>query len=100
MMPEFEDYEIGDEVIVHDVERTEDRENPEVFNAGWDCDMEKHIGESGTVEVIGDMHNRRPTYLVRFADCETWWWDPVYMERISERDEVSLSDEDFDAILN
>lgn len=101
MMPEFEDYEVGDEVIVHDVEDPAERDEIEVFVAGWDCEMDKHIGDSGIVQRIGDDRYGRPTYLIEFEDGEQWWWDPVYMQRFEEDESAKpVSDEDFEEILN
>lgn len=95
-MYELLDYEDGDDVIVHEPPY-EDRANTHVFNAGWDSDMDGLEGSHAVVIRHSEQHERRD-YLLRFDGGFTWWWDPIWMEPLENREQVS--DDDFDAVLN
>ena len=97
-MYELLDYEDGDDVIVHEPPY-EDRDDTHVFNAGWDSDMDGLEGSHAVVIQHAEQNERRD-YFLRFVDGSTWWWDPIWMEPLENRDSETVSDEDFDAVLS
>ena len=97
----MEEFEIGDLVKALAPDEDLDWHDSEVFNAGWDEDMESYIGELAKIVKLGSPERRgRPTYYLVFDDGAAWYWDPHWMERKTERKESEISIEDFDSILN
>ena len=94
-----EEFEVGERVIVH-VPDGDSRYDTDIFNAGWDEDMNDYEGVTAEIIRIGEIHHGRNTYCVRFPEEDTWWWDPCFMDHLDDRTQVSVSDEDFDAVLN
>lgn len=93
----YDDFEVGDEVIVHEP-LPFDKDDRMMFNAGWDPDMNGKEGSYGTVTEQGAIQeNDRPDYHIRFSDGESWWWDPAYMELVTAKE--SISNEDFNSIF-
>lgn len=96
----MDEFEIGDEVLTLAPENEDDRYDENIFNAGWDDEMESYVGELATI-IQGGSEERygRPTYYLQFDDGEAWFWDPNWMEQKTEKIESNVSTEDFNAIL-
>lgn len=94
------EFEAGEQVNVY-IPDEEARKYIERFNAGWDERMNEIA--NGTVAVIikdGKYRCGRPDYLLQFPNGDTWWWDPYFMDRAEPKCVSTVSDEDFDAVLN
>ena len=95
-----DEFEVDEQVIVQ-IPDKDVREDIERFNAGWDEEMD--FIEDGTVAVIlqaGEDRCGRPDYLLQFPNGDTWWWDPNFLEHDEPKEASTVSDEDFDAVLN
>jgi len=93
----YEDFEVGDRVIVIEPETEEEKLNIEVFNAGWDSDMNGLGGSSAVIRSKSDPRSGRPTYNLEFDDGDRWYWDPAWME--PETPMPSVNAEDFESMF-
>ena len=95
-----DEFEVGERIIVY-IPDEEVRDDIERFNAGWDEGMDEIA--NGTAAVIlqaGEDRCGRPDYLLKFPNGDTWWWDPNFMDHAEPKCVSTVSDEDFDAVLN
>lgn len=89
------DFEVGDFVIVYappDSERDE-------FNAGWNLAMQQHDGNIGEIVGTGTGNDGNQDYKIRFDNGDHWWWDIKYMEALSGSQLSSVTDEEFNSVL-